>query len=119
MTRLLLPALLAALALPAVPAAHAPLGDCDSNGKPALGIVEITTGHARATFYLDDRNYLENGIWVYQETGGNGWTARPAGVYADAVAAHNLQRGGASFLVPDDTETCVDDPLALPDALVF
>lgn len=119
MTRILPLVLLATLALPLAPAAHEPRGDCDANGKPALGIVEVTTGVALGTFYLDDRNYLENGIWVYQETGGNGWTARPAGVYRDDVAAHNLQRGGASWVVPDDTETCVDDPLLLPDALIF
>ena len=118
MLRILLLAVLAALALPAVPASHAPQGACDAKGKPALGIVEVTLGFAAGTFYVDDRNALVNGVWVYQESG-FGWTPRAPGAYRDDVAAHNLQRGGASFLVPDDTETCVDDPLVVPDALVL
>lgn len=85
---------------------------CGPDGNVALGVVEIGTGDPSATFYIDDRNYaLGNGAWIYQESNG---------VYsADAEPIDNLQRGGASELYPNDSETCSDNNPAGPDYLIF
>ena len=99
--------LVATMVAPFALATHTPQGDCDGGDAPSLGLVQV--GEGDGAFYVDDRSYLfGNGIWVYEETNG---------VWAAGDPAHSLQRGGASFLVPDDRETCVDDPLAVPDAL--
>lgn len=94
---LLLPAL-AALIGPR-PLASASVGECDSDGHLALGVVSIA-----GWFYIDDRNYVfGNGIWVYEESNGLSW----------------LQRGGGSSWPPEDREFCIDDPDVLPDHLIF
>lgn len=101
--------LLAPLAL----AEHTPKGDCGPQGHPAYGIIWLNQGDGdpRNDVYVDDRNYLlGNGIWVYHESNG---------IWNDEDVAHALQRGGASFLVPGDRETCVDDPLVIPDTLIL
>lgn len=76
---------------------------CESSSLPAMGTLTVMnplTGKAIA--YVDDRNYADNGLWVYLETND----------------APGLQRGGSSILVPDDTDAC-NDGHAPPDALVF
>lgn len=79
-----------------------PQGRCDGGDNVALGIIEVAT--PAATFYVDDRNYLDgNGVWVYQETNG----------------VEHLQRGGASPIVPDDSEVCTDIGDWEPDTLIF
>jgi hypothetical protein len=96
-------------------------GDCDSNGQPALGIVQVTAGTAETTVYVDDRNYLENGIWMYVESNGV-WTQKDAGVYFGDPDHVDLQRGGYSCVVPDclgGNEICVDDSWAGPDLEVL
>lgn len=76
-------------------------GLCDSNGQVSLGILVLDT--PAGTFYVDDRNYaLAHGLWVYQETN-----------YVDG-----LQRGGASDVIPDDSEICYDGVWP-PDRLIF
>jgi len=57
---------------------------------------------------VDDRNIAGNGVWVYEETNG---------IWVAGDPEHSLQRGGASPYLPDGAETCVDDPLVLPDQL--
>ena len=106
-------------------ASHEPVGRCDSDRQPALGIVEMTNGKAEATFYVDDRNHVQgNGVWVYQESNGV-WTSQGAGVHVGDVTDHNLQRGGScrgtplpraslppasgpECSIPSDAETCTD-----------
>lgn len=105
--RIIVLALLAPLAL----ASHTPRGACDSEGAPALGIVQVNTYPGGPVFYVDDRNALVNGVWIYAESNGQ--------YDENGDPAHNLQRGGASPFVPDDNETCVDDPLVAPDTFVF
>lgn len=93
MLRLPLPFLGLAFAAAIVAASHAPMGGCDGAGQPALGIVEVTTGLAQYTFYVDDRNWvLGNGLWLYQEANGV-WTHQGAGIHRGDVTDHNLQRG--------------------------
>lgn len=110
----LVTALLAALLLPAALATHEPMGWCQSEVPP--GIVEVTTGSEDDTYYVDVRQPAELGVWLYEESNGV-WTPRAAGAYRDDAAAHNLQRGGASDL--GTWEVCVDDPLELPDTLLW
>lgn len=107
MLRFLVPLILLTLAV--APAGAEPQGRCDSDGQPALGIVEIPTPFAQ--FYVDDRNYvLGNGIWVYQETNG---------VYDD-VNGHLQRGGGGNFMgAPDDAEICTDVGDWDPDRLLF
>ena len=115
--------LLLALALlsPLAVATHQAYGICSGStaGVDGIGIVEVTPGTALGTFYLDDRGYLDGSIWIYEETNGEWASHGLPGVYRDDLAAHNLQRGGVSFIVPDDADFCVDDFLAVPDALVY
>jgi hypothetical protein len=74
-------------------------GDCDSKGNIALGIVDVG-----GVAYVDDRNLpLGNGLWVYAESNGT----------------PGLQRGGSSFIVPDDNEVCYDDSETGPDLLIL
>lgn len=88
-----------ALLLPALPVAQASIGDCDSKGHIALGIVSIG-----GAFYIDDRNFVfGNGIWVYEESNGIPW----------------LQRGSGTTWPGDEGEICTDDPDVLPDRLIF
>lgn len=91
--------LAAMLLAPAALASHAPAGRCDSDGSPALGIVQVNAGPE--TFYVDDRG--QNGLWIYRESNG----------------MDGLQRGGASPYVPDQPETCVDDPAVMPDERIL
>jgi hypothetical protein len=103
---------LAAAALLAGAALAEPVGDCDSKGQPALGIVQVTGGSAGSTFYVDDRNYVTgNGIWFYQEDNGL-WTEKPAGVVVGDPEHRDLQRGSWTCdPTPDDCEICYDwDP---------
>ena len=101
MNKTLIVALVAAFAATPL-AAHAAEGRCDSDGAPALGIVQIDLPDG-STYYVDDRNFvLGNGIWLYEESNSIGF----------------LQRGGASDIVPDDPEICVDDPEVIPDRLL-
>jgi hypothetical protein len=74
-------------------------GACDSKGQPALGVVSIA-----GVAYIDDRNYLfGNGVWLYFETNGE----------------PGLQRGGGSWIVPNDNEICYDDSPNGPDGFWF
>jgi hypothetical protein len=92
---------------------------CTSAGQPALGIVQITSGSADATFYVDDRNYATgNGIWLYQEYNGV-WEDKDAGVYVGDPEHRDLQRGDHCDLVPDDCEICWDYHENGPDWLLF
>lgn len=103
-------ALVILVSLPSAFASHAPAGRCDSNGAPALGIVEVSGGSADTTFYVydDGRGLPEvwqesNGIWV-----------------AGGDPHHNLQRGGgASPIIPDDPEVCPEDPTVPPDSRIL
>lgn len=104
------------LLLPVAFASHTPLGECDS--ASGVGVGEVTGGTWDTTYYVDDRGVAENGIWLYAESGG-AWSPKPAGVYTGDVAEHDLQRGGASPYLPDDTETCVDDPNGMPDLRIL
>lgn len=121
---------LASLALiGAALASHAPLGRCTSEAFPAAGVVEFTGGSADTTFYVDDRSWFENGIWIYAETNGVWAPHIVPGVFVnDDGARHNLQRGGGTIVFalrpPADPamnpgEICVDDPFELPDMLVL
>lgn len=93
-------AMLAALALP-LSASAEPQGRCDGGDNIALGIITIAT--PAATFYVDDRNLPDgNGLWVYMESNGH----------------DGLQRGGASPIVPDDSEICTDVGDWEPDTLL-
>ena len=112
-------ALLATLLAPATLASHQAVGRCEApNG--GLGLVEVTADRPDATFYVDDRNAVTGyGTWVYVESNGI-WTSHGApGVYSDDIAAHNLQRGGASPFIPDDAEICVDEPSHDPDMFIL
>lgn len=114
--------LAAALALPLVAATHQPVGRCDADGAPSLGLVMITTGvpggsqlhgpNPDGVFYVDDRNQvLGNGIHFYEESNG---------IYVRGEPHRSLQRGGgASPFFPDDAELCVDDPNVLPDTRIL
>lgn len=83
------------------PTAAQGTGLCTSGDAPSLGVVTLAT--PAGTYYVDDRNYLlGNGLWIYVET-----NLHPG-----------LQRGGQSFVIPDDVETC-DDGDSPPDQLVF
>lgn len=95
MIRFPIPLLALTFAVAIVAATHVSTGPCDSEGAPALGIVEFTTGDASATFYVDDRFVLGNSIWIYQETNGV-WTDQGPGVHTGEVTNHNLQRGSFS-----------------------
>lgn len=120
MKRFILAATVASLTvLPAALATHQPMGRCEApNG--GLGMVEVTTGDPRATFYVDDRNSVTGyGTWVYMEANGE-WTSHGGpGLFGDDVTRHNLQRGGSSPFLPDDIETCVDGAKFGPDLLVL
>lgn len=92
---------------------------------PALGIVQVTSGSADATFYVDDRNFLlGNGVWLYQEHNG-AWTAKLPGVYLGDPTHADLQRGGSSVIIPasgprtSDPDICTDDPNTIPDQLLL
>lgn len=116
------PLALVALSFALAIASAVPQGRCDSDGEPALGIVEV--GTPAGIFYVDDRNFVTgNGIWMYQESNG---------VYDD-VNGH-LQRGSAcgggwaaaspfdpapACTVPADGEICVDVGDWDPDLLIF
>lgn len=110
-------ALALALLAPFALASHTPYGICDGEG---VGIVEVTGGTPGTTFYVDDRGAHDNGVWTYIETNGI-WTGRGPGVFADDVAAHNLQRGMALRIVPTfmDAETCVDTLGEIPDGVLI
>ena len=120
MLRFPLPFLALVFAAAIVAASHTPAGPCDGGGQPALGIVEVTGGSAETTFYIDDRNYFTgNGLWLYAEANGI-WTPKTvAGVFADDVADHDLQRGPWGCepwsLLCDFDETCRDPSEAGPD----
>jgi hypothetical protein len=99
-------------------------------GGVALGVIQIG-GDARATFYVDDRNYaLGNGMWFYQESNGV-FTPHdvlppddfPARWWEWLLGHHNgldnLQRGGSSAIVPGDADFCDDNNPAGPDTLIF
>lgn len=97
--------LLASTTLVIAPFVHASNGACDSRGTPALGVVEVSPlGDPSTTFYVDDRGALGGGSFhVYQECNG----------------IEHLQRGGgASPLIPNDNETCVDGSLP-PDCMIL
>lgn len=138
MLRFPLPFLAGLCTLAIVAASHTPQGECDSDGQPALGIIEVTLGYASGSFYADDRNYVTgNGIWFYQE--GNGiWSPKAPGVYSGAEVAHDLQRGShcgptgpelplpglatsaaQGCTVPTDDEICFDHPWSEYDLLLF
>lgn len=122
--------LLATFALTTAPAfaGHAPIGRCASEDLPAAGIVEFTGGSAGTTFYLDDRGFLENGVYVYAETNGIWAPHVTPGAFADDLARHNLQRGGSSpffTMRPPSVDpgmrqpdVCTDDRDAYPDVMV-
>lgn len=98
------------LALSVVAATHTPLGDCATS---TLGTTWLNQGDGdpRNDFYVEDRGLVTGtGAWVYEETNG---------AWNDVDVRHALQRGGASFVVPDDKDDCIDDPLVAADALVF
>jgi hypothetical protein len=85
-------------------------------GRGVFGVMEISVPNGpqdpRLVFYLDDRNFaLGNGVWIYQESNG---------VYDPARSAiDNVQRGGASAIVPGDAEICDDNDPAGPDTLIY
>lgn len=88
-------------------AAHA--GPCDAGSSLATGRWSIGTGDA-GTIYIDDRDYMENGLWIYLESNG----------------IHDLQRGGTAPVDPiglatgsPDTDPCTDASPAGPDMLIF
>lgn len=109
MNKTMIAILAATLVAPFALAEHTPEGPCDSGDAPSLGIMRVPAPNG-ATYYIDDRNILlGNGFWIYEET--NGIVA--------ADVEHSLQRGGSSPYTPDNTDTCVDDPLVTPDTIVF
>ena len=116
--------LLLLFVLPLAPCSHA--DPHDWNCFPATGFAtgawEITSGTPTATFYLDDRNYLQgNGWWMYEESNGI-WTPKLPGVYSEMLGADthaDLQRGGSSPYIPNDNEICYDDSANGPDQLIF
>lgn len=104
--------------IPLVTLANASIGDCDSDGQPALGIVEVTSGSPDSTFYLDDRNWLVgNGIWTYEESNGI-WKEKLAGVYFGDPSHESHQRGQGTEMFPTDRKECTDDPTLLADRLL-
>lgn len=106
-------ALVLAFVLPLATPARASIGDCDSKGMPALGIVEVWG------FYVDDRNYVfGNGVWIYEESNGI-YTPRPPGVYFGDPNHEWLQRGSPSDPVPTGQELCTDDPEVPHDHLII
>ena len=110
MTKTLVLVLLSAtLAFPLV--AHASTGECGPGDSSALGLVEISPANdAATTFYIDDRNFaLGNGLWLYQESNG---------IFVGGDVTKDLQRGGTSEYVPDDSDVCVDDRAVVPDSLI-
>lgn len=68
-------------------------------GSAAAPSCEGTT-HAVGPFYIDDRDVMEGGVWLYEESNG----------------AADLQRGGTSLL--GEADPCADDT-ASPDTLIF
>lgn len=124
MLRYPIPFLALTFAAALVAATHTPAGRCDSDGAPALGIVEITTGHPSATFYVDDRGALllgGNDVWIYMEDNGV-WTAQGPGIHTGDVTNHNLQRGyGNCLFVCEAVEPpCTDvGDWALPDLPIY
>lgn len=110
MNKTMIAVLIATISTPLALGEHTPEGLCDSGDAPALGIMRFDAPNG-GIYYIDDRNYiLGNGIWLYEETNG---------IIVNGDNAHSLQRGGASAYVPDDSEICVDDPLVVPDTLIF
>lgn len=103
------------LAAPAAFAWHDHASAC-----PLDGVVEVTDGTAAHTVYVDRGDDARSPeAHLYVETNGL-WHASPAGVYAADDTDGDLQRGGgASPFIPDDVETCVDDPLVMPDGYVI
>lgn len=101
------------LAAPAALAWHDRPSPC-----PFDGVVEITDGTERGTFYVDLGEADAPEASVYGETNGL-WHPSPQGVYRGDEVDGDLQRGGANPYVPDDPETCVDHPLAVPDVLLY
>ena len=84
---------------------------------PMHGVVEVTDGTPERTFYLDLGEGDLADVSVYFETNGL-WHASPPGVYRGAETDGDLQRGPSAYL-PDDAETCVDDPLVIPDGFLL
>lgn len=107
MDKTLLAILAATLVAPFALADHTPTGPCDAGDATSLGMVPVDAPNG-ATYYVDNR--ADNGLWVYEETNG---------IVAPGDVRHSLQRGGSSAWVPDDADECVDDPLVVPDTLIF
>lgn len=92
MLRFPLPLLALSFAVAIVAATHSSHWTCDSRPGDVVivdGIVELTTGEANETFYLDVRG--DSDVHAYMETNGL-WTAQGAGVHRGDVTDHNLQR---------------------------
>lgn len=101
--------LLIAFAATILPSALARAAECQ--GARGLGEFEIGDGTPSHTFYLDDRDQLfGNGIWLYQESNGK---------FVGGDPYQDLQRGGSSRYVPNDTDLCTDYSLVGPDTLIF
>lgn len=116
-----LPFLALALVAPVAIAHHdTSWGACDPE-YGGLGIVHVmpwpvNDGHAESQFYVDDRNYaFGNGIWIYQETNGV-YTGGLEGLLHPTL---DLQRGGSSPYVPDDTDICAEVGPWEPDRLIL
>ena len=118
MPRFPLPLLALSLAAAVVTATHSSMGACDPGDLPAAGILEVTTGDGSATFYVDDRNYLSNGIWVYQESNGI-WVNQGPGLHEGDVTDHNLQRGNTCGFPGGPCDTCIDIGEWNPDVWII
>lgn len=108
----LLATLLATALVPAVGA----YGDRGCDDKTTT--IEITDGSASTTYYVELPPFHDGGLWIYQESNGL-WNPKPAGVYTGDDVEGDLQRGGASELIPDDSEICTEPNPAGPDYLVI
>lgn len=88
---------------------------------PFGGPIEITTGDAGATFYLDDEWFGENAedgtTLLYQESNGF-WSGRGPGMFQDAQVEENLQRTWICPIIPPCFGGC-DDQFELPPDLMI
>lgn len=103
--------LLAILLVPLLFATSASSRPCDAVGQ-ALGIVQITSGTATSTYYVDDRGAVDgNGIWLYQETNG-AWSCHAPGVYFGDAQHRDLQRGTGPMITLFEVSSgdiCIDN----------
>jgi hypothetical protein len=82
---------------------------CPGPGNPPLLPRVLEIGYGFGVAYLDYRGDLGNSLWLYAESNG---------VYADPEYG-NLQRGGSSEIIPDDSEICPGESPPGPDTLIF